>query len=98
METVLDRLAERPKAYVFDLSAVPILASTAAATVEAFARKARSRGATVYIAGAQPSIRRALLVHGVRPPRVRFKATPGDAVAAAHAKAGTTPAPALAGD
>ena len=98
VETVLDRLAERPRAYVLDLSAVPILDSTAAATVETFVRKARGRGATVYIAGARPPIRRALLVQGVRPPRVRFKATPADAVAAARAKAGAASAPALAGD
>lgn len=94
VETVLDRLAERPKAYVLDLSGVPILDSTAAATIEAFARKARGRGAAVYIAGAQPPIRRALLVHGVRPPRVRFKATPDDAVAAARGSAWAAPAPA----
>lgn len=95
---VLDRLAERPKAYVIDLSAVPILDSTAAATVEGFVRTARGRGAAVYIAGARPPIRRALLVHGVRPPRVRFKATTADAVAAAHAAAGAAQAPVPAGD
>lgn len=85
---VLDRLAERPKAYVLDLSAVPILDSTAAATVEGFVRKARRRGAVVYIADAQPTIRRALLIHGVRPPLVRFKTAVADAVADARGRAG----------
>lgn len=95
--TVLDRLAERPKAYVLDLSTVPILDSTADAAVEGFVRKARRRGAVVYIAGARAPIRRALLVHGVRPPPVRFKAAMADAVADARLKAGTSSAPVLAG-
>ena len=48
----LDRIGERPKAYVIDLSAVPMLDSTGAATIEAFARKAHRQGAAVYISGA----------------------------------------------
>jgi SulP family sulfate permease len=83
----LERIGEHPKAYVIDFSAVPILDSTAAATIEGFARKARRHGAAVYIAGAAPSIRRVLLTHGVRPPHVRFRAKLTDAVAAAHRNA-----------
>ena len=41
----LDRIGEHPKAYVIDVSAVPVLDSTAAATIEGFARKARRHGA-----------------------------------------------------
>ena len=37
----LDRIGEHPKAYVIDFSAVPIIDSTAAATIEGFTRKAR---------------------------------------------------------
>ena len=66
------------------LSAVPVLDSTAAVTIEGFVRKAHRHGARVYIAGAGPSIRRVLLTHGVRPPRVRFKSTGADAMAAAR--------------
>jgi sulfate permease, SulP family len=80
----LDRIAEHPKAYVIDFSAVPVLDSTAAVTIEGFVRKAHRHGARVYIAGAGPSIRRVLLTHGVRPPRVRFKSTGADAMAAAR--------------
>jgi SulP family sulfate permease len=83
---VLDRLAEHPKAYVIDVSAVPLLDSTAAATIDGFARKARRQGAAVYIAGADRAIRRVLLTHGVRPPQVRFRSTVADAIAAARAK------------
>ena len=84
---VLDRLAEHPKAYVIDFSAVPILDSTAAATIEGFVRKAQRQKASVFIAGAKPGIRRALLTHGVRPPRVRFRSSLPEAISAAHAKA-----------
>jgi SulP family sulfate permease len=80
----LDRIGEYPKAYVIDFSAVPVLDSTAAATIEGFARKARHQGAALYIAGARPPIRRILLTHGVRPPHVRFKPKLTDAVAAAR--------------
>jgi len=81
-----DRIAEHPKAYVIDFSAVPVLDSTAAATIEGFVRKAQRHQASVYVAGARPPIRRVLLTHGVRPPRVRFKGSVADALASAHSK------------
>lgn len=81
----LDRIGEHPKAYVIDFSNVPILDSTGAATIEGFVRKAHHQGATVHIGGASSSVRRVLLVHGMRPPRVRFKRTLADAVTAARA-------------
>jgi SulP family sulfate permease len=86
--SVLDQLAEHPKAYVLDLSEVPMLDSTAAITIEGFVRKAHGKGAAVYIAGAQRQVLRALLTHGVRRPRVRFRSTVADAIRDAHAKAG----------
>lgn len=91
----LDRVGASPKAYVVDVSAVPILDSTAAATIEGFVRKAHRAGAKVYIAGASRPIRRALLTHGVRPPLARFRPTLADAVAVAHARA-EPPEPAAA--
>jgi len=96
---VLDRLAVHPKAYVVDVSAVTVLDSTAATTIEGFVRKAHRAGAMVYIAGARPAIRRALLLHGVRPPRVRFRTALADAVEAARARAeGASQAEAAAAD
>jgi sulfate permease, SulP family len=88
VSAVLDRLAVHPRAYVIDVSAVPVLDSTAAMTIEGFVRKAHRAGAVVYIAGASPPIRRSLLFHGVRPPRVRFRTGLAEAVAAARARAG----------
>ncbi|AWN39589.1 SulP family inorganic anion transporter [Methylobacterium durans] len=80
----LDRIGEHPRAYIIDFSGVPFLDSTAAATIEGFARKARRQGATVYIAGAQPTVRRALLTHGVKPPGVRFRSSVASALTAAE--------------
>ena len=80
----LDRIGEHPKAYMIDFSAVPVLDSTAAATIDGFARKTQRSGAAIYIAGARPAIRRVLLTHGVRPPGVRFKPDLAEAVAAAR--------------
>jgi SulP family sulfate permease len=84
----LDRIAEHPKAYVIDFSAVPILDSTAAATIEGFVRKASRHNAAIFIAGARRPVRRMLLVHGVRPPRVRFRSTLADAIESAHGRTG----------
>jgi SulP family sulfate permease len=82
----LDRIAEHPKAYVIDFSEVPVLDSTAAATIDGFVRKANRHDATVYIVGARRPVRRVLLIHGVRPPRVRYRSTIADAIAAVHGK------------
>jgi sulfate permease, SulP family len=83
----LDRIGEHPKSYVIDFSAVPVLDSTAAATIDGFVRKARRHGAAVYLVGARPPIRRVLITHGVRPPHVRFKMSLAGALSAARTKA-----------
>ena len=80
----LDRIGQHPKAYVIDFSSVPIVDSTAAATIEGFARKAKRQGATVFISGTRPPIRRILLTHGLRPPIVRFRAQLAEAVEVAR--------------
>jgi SulP family sulfate permease len=83
----LDRIGEYPKAYVIDFSGVPVIDSTAAATIGGFARKARRNRATVFLTGARPLVRRTLLTHGVRPPLVRFRTTLTDGLAAARSGA-----------
>jgi sulfate permease, SulP family len=62
----LDRIGEHPRAFVIDFSAVSVIDSTAAATIEGFVRKARRNDTLVYISGAEPGTRRMLLMHGVR--------------------------------
>jgi SulP family sulfate permease len=80
----LDRIAERPKAYIVDFSGVSVLDSTAAATLEGFVRKARRSATDVYITGASRTVSRTLLTYGVRPPGVRFRSTIPAALAAAR--------------
>ncbi|KQK29780.1 SulP family sulfate transporter [Bosea thiooxidans] len=82
----LDRIGEAPRAYVVDLSAVSLLDSTGAATLEGFVRKANRQSVVVYVAGATRAVRRTLLIHGIRRPRVRFVASVTEAVAAVHAR------------
>jgi SulP family sulfate permease len=81
---VLDRIAEHPRAYVIDFSAVPVLDSSAAATLDVFVAKARRHGAMVFFAGAARPIRRTLLSHGLGRPHVRYRATVAEAVHAAR--------------
>jgi sulfate permease, SulP family len=84
---------------VIDFSAVSVIDSTAAATIEGFVRKARRNHALVYITGAEPGTRRMLFMHGVRPPQVHFAAKLEAAMVAARARirAGENAAPTLAG-
>ncbi len=91
---VLDRLGERPRAYVLDLSEVPFLDSTAAAAMAGFVRRAGRHGCTVYVSGVRGANRRTLLAQGVRPPKVVFRRTLEEALAAAHPGAPPAPSPA----
>jgi SulP family sulfate permease len=79
--TVLDSIADRRKSFVVDFSAVPFLDSTAANAMGRVATKARRQGIRLFITGASPAVRRALLTHGVSPPRARFRETVARAVA-----------------
>jgi SulP family sulfate permease len=79
--TVLDSIADTRKAFVVDFAAVPFLDSTAANAMNRVADKATRQGIRLYITGASPMVRRALLTNGVRPPRVRYRETIARAVA-----------------
>lgn len=83
----IERLGGRPRAYVLDLSQVSILDSSAAAAIEGFVRKAHRQGAAIFVAAPQSTLRRTLLMHGVRPPRVKFRRNLADAIASANAYA-----------
>jgi SulP family sulfate permease len=88
----LDEIGERPKAYVIDVSAVPLIDSTAAATIAGFARRAHRHGVPVHVAGARPAVREVLAAHGGSPPVVRFEETVDQATAAAHGRPPLAPA------
>jgi sulfate permease, SulP family len=67
--TVLDSIADKHKAFVIDVAAVPFLDSTAANAMGRVAARAKRHGVKLFITGASPAVRRALLTHGVSPPR-----------------------------
>jgi SulP family sulfate permease len=73
--TVLDSIADKHRALVVDFAAVPFLDSTAANAMSRVATKARRKGIQLFITGASSTVRRALLTHGVRPPRAKFRET-----------------------
>jgi SulP family sulfate permease len=86
---VLDRIADQRKAFVVDFSAVPFLDSTAANAMSRVATKAKRQGIKLFITGASPTVRRALLTHGVRPPRARFRETIARAISDIKGSSGT---------
>ena len=78
---VLDSIADTHKAFVVDFAAVPFLDSTAANAMSRVAAKAQRQNIRLFITGASALVRRALLVHGVRPPRAVFRKDIARAVA-----------------
>ena len=79
--TVLDSIADKHKAFVIDVAAVPFLDSTAANAMGRVAARAKRHGVKLFITGASPAVRRALLTYGVSPPRARYRETIARAVA-----------------
>jgi len=94
---VLDGIADRRKAFVVDFAAVPFLDSTAANAMGRVAAKAHRQGIRLFVTGASPAVRRALLTHGVSPPRARYRETIARAIADIKDSAGQSdPAPSAA--
>jgi SulP family sulfate permease len=89
---VLDRIADRHKAFVIDFSAVPFIDSTAANTINGIASKAKKSGVLLFVSGASAETARTLSAHGVQVPDVRFATSLDEAVIAAHAAIGGQPA------
>lgn len=71
IESVLDRIASKPRHLVLDLSEVPLLDPTGAHSLAAFARRAARQGIAVTVAGASAQDERALRAANT-PPEVRF--------------------------
>ncbi len=82
--SVLDRIADRPRAFVLDFAEVPFLDSTAAHSVELLARKMARKGGRLYLTGTSQEIRRTLLSLGLREPKVTYAHDIDDAVTEAR--------------
>jgi sulfate permease, SulP family len=85
---VLDRIADRHKAFIIDFAAVLFIDSTAANTIEGIARKAERHGVLTFASGATEATQRLLEQHGARSPLVRFEPTLEAAIVEAHAQVG----------
>jgi sulfate permease, SulP family len=79
--TALDSIADSRKAFVVDFAAVPFLDSTAANAMGRVASKAARQGIRFYVTGASPTVRRALLTHGVGRSRAKYRETIARAIA-----------------
>ena len=86
VSSVLDRIGQRPRVLVLDFSEVPIVDSTAAKTLLRFAEKLTRAGAMVFLVGANPGVRRALLQAGLKKPLVRHAKSVEQALAFAKPK------------
>jgi SulP family sulfate permease len=85
--SVLERIADRHRAFVVDFGAVPFIDSSGARAIELLARKAERQGVRLVLTGLTPAVAPALAAHGVAAPRVVVADTIEDAVAALKAAA-----------
>ncbi|MDR0810525.1 MAG: SulP family inorganic anion transporter [Gemmobacter sp.] len=70
--TVLDRIADRPRAMVVDCAAVPLIDSSGARTLDMLARKVARRGGRLWFTGTSSGVRRVLVAQGLREPAVHY--------------------------
>jgi SulP family sulfate permease len=83
VSTVLDRAGAKPKAFILDFRAVPLIDSTAAAALRGFVKRLCRAGTRVYFAGTQHRVRETLFAAGLAPPLVTYKAGLESALASA---------------
>jgi SulP family sulfate permease len=89
VSTILDRIGERPRVFILDFSAVPLIDSTAAKALHGFVHKLQRSGTQVYFSGARPAVRHTLVASGLREPEVTY----AESVESARAAAVNVPSP-----
>jgi SulP family sulfate permease len=82
--SVLDRIADHPRAFVVDFSEVPFLDSTAAHSIELLARKMARKGGKLYLTGTNGDIRKALQLRELQHSHAVFTASIEDAIGLAR--------------
>jgi SulP family sulfate permease len=75
VSTVFDRIGAPPKALILDFHDVPLIDSTGAHALHAFAAKMHRAGTHLIVAGPRPAVRRALINAGLTQPEVVFAAS-----------------------
>jgi SulP family sulfate permease len=84
VSTVLDRVGAKPKAFILDFQDVPLLDSTAAATLRGLVKRLVRGGTRVYFAATRHQVRKTLFAASLTPPIVKYKANLETALAAAE--------------
>lgn len=75
ISAVLDAIGPRPRAFILDLTAVPIADAAAANALRTFAQKAARQKTVVYIVGANERVLRVFAANEVEEPLVSFAET-----------------------
>jgi SulP family sulfate permease len=70
--SVLDRIAEHPRALVVNFEDVPMIDSSGARSFELLGKKTARKGGRLFLIGTRPEVRRVLLAQGAREPHVRY--------------------------
>jgi SulP family sulfate permease len=73
--SLFDRIGDTHRALILDFSAVPFIDSSGAHAIEGLVRKASRRGVDIYFTGTSQTVRRDLVIHGLKPPSVHYKAS-----------------------
>jgi sulfate permease, SulP family len=81
--SLFDRIGDTHRALVLDFAAVPFIDSSGAHAIEGLVHKAVRRGVEIYFTGTSATVRRDLIIHGLKPPQVHYKASIAMARAAA---------------
>jgi len=79
VSAALDEIGRYPRVFIFDFTDAPLVDSTAARALETFVARLRRAGTQVCVAGARPSVRRALLSAGLHEPETLYAGTVADA-------------------
>ena len=79
--SVLNRIADNPKAFVLDFSEVPLIDSSGARSVALLGRKLARNGGHLYLTGTSSAVRRVLLSQEVHEPDVSYLPDVAEALA-----------------
>jgi sulfate permease, SulP family len=87
--SVLNRIADNPKAFVLDFSEVPLIDSSGARSVALLGRKLARNGGHLYLTGTSAAVRRVLLSQDVHEPDVSYLPDVSEALAVARQAKGS---------
>ncbi len=85
VSTILDRIGERPRVFILDFTAVPLIDSTAAKALHGFVHKLQRSGTRIYFSAARPHVRATLIAADLHEPVVTYSDSVETAQAAARA-------------